>query len=165
MKKLIVFSLLFISSFIQAQDFNTYLTDAKNAIESGNFRKAYDSSTKAIELNSTNVDARQTRVKASLTTSAPKERLETAITDLNYLISEEVDPALNYKLLGIAESELANFIYRFNRTIPDHEKLALSHYENALVAYNKAIALVPLFAEDLKYRINVAQEKITEIKS
>lgn len=165
MKKLLVLISLIICPFVQAQDYNSYLAEAKQAIESGNFRKAYDSSTKAIELNSTNVGARETRVKASLTTSAPKERLETAITDLNYLINQEVDPALNYKLLGIAESELANFIYRFNRTIPDHEKQALTHYENALGAYNKAIELVPLFAEDLKYRINVAKEKIADIKS
>ncbi|SHN13409.1 hypothetical protein [Flavobacterium xinjiangense] len=165
MKKLILLASLLIVSLVQAQDYNSYLTEAKKAIESGNFRKGYDSSTKAIEINSSSVDARRTRIKASLTTSARKEHLETAITDLNYLINQDIDPALNYKLLGIAESELANYIYRFNRTVSDHEKLALSHYENALEAYDKAINLIPEFAEDLKYRVNDAKEKIADIKS
>ena len=85
MKKLILLVSLLIVSLVQAQDYNSYLTEAKKAIESGNFRIGYDSSTKAIEIDSSSVDARRTRIKASLSTSARKEHLETAINEVGRL--------------------------------------------------------------------------------
>ncbi|MGE8341906.1 MAG: hypothetical protein ACN6OI_12830 [Flavobacterium sp.] len=163
--KYILVILLFITSFTNAQDYNSYITKAKQEIESGNLRKAYGSVTKAIEIDSTSIDARETRIKASLTTSAPKEHLETAIIDLNYLISHDVDQAINYSMLGVAESELAYYIYRYDRTKSNHYDIAVLHYENALKAFDKAISIIPEFAEGLADRIKNVKEKIADIKS
>tara|TARA_R110000868_G_scaffold44253_2_gene147942 strand:+ start:491 stop:988 length:498 start_codon:yes stop_codon:yes gene_type:complete len=165
MKKLLLYIALIICSFVQAQDYNSYLDQAKEAIKVGNFRKAYDSSTKAIELDAMAIEARETRIKSSLTASAPKERLESAITDLKFLIDKDIDLAVNYKLLGITESEIANFIYRFNRTVPNYQNDALSHYKNAVEAYQKAISLAPALAEELKYKVNTIKDKISELQS
>lgn len=165
MKKLLLLFILFLSVALNAQDFNTYLADANTALNTGMYRKAYDTSTKAINLNNSNSEARWIRIKASLTANAPKERLETAITDLNYLSQNGEESGKVFKTLGIAESELANFIYRFNRTVPGYEKESLSHYEKARSSYLKASEISPELVTDLKYKIKETDTKIKELQN
>jgi tetratricopeptide (TPR) repeat protein len=165
MNKLILIIVFFICSFVQGQTFETYLSEAKTALTSGMYRKAYDSSTKAIELNGSSSEVRWIRIKASLTANAPKERLETAITDLNYLSQSGEQTSIVYKTLGTAESELASFIYRFNRTVSGYEKESVLHYENAKKAFIKASELSPELVADLKYKINDTDTKIKEIQN
>lgn len=164
MKKILVLIALLLASFVQAQDYNSYLAEATKAFDNGMYRKAYDSSTKAIALNDSNIDARWLRVKSSLTANAPKERLETAIADLKFIAQSKPSGKV-YKTLGIAESELANFIYRFNRTVVGYQNDAILHYENSNLAYKKAVELSPELYSDLKFDIKNTEVKVAEIKA
>ena len=56
MKKTLLLIALMLGSFVHAQDYNSYLAEATKAFDDGMYRKAYDSSTKAIALNDSNID-------------------------------------------------------------------------------------------------------------
>ncbi|GIZ10000.1 hypothetical protein [Flavobacterium sp. UMI-01] len=163
MKKLLLLTALLIGFFSQAQDYSSYLAAANKAFESGMYRQAYDNATKAIELNATN-EARWLRVQSSLTANAPKERLETAIVDLN-LIAQKEPTAKTYKTLGLAEEQLATFILHFNKTVPGYLNESEAHYRKASEAYKKAVGLSPELEPKLKYDIKNIANKLEEIKA
>ena len=163
MKKVFIAALLLIVSFAKAQDFNAFYSTAQKAFESRMYRKAYDNATKALELNGGSTEARWLRIKSSLTANAPKERLITAIDDLNFLSKSESSGNV-YKTLGIAESELASYIYNFNQTEAGYLNQSSIHYENAKRAYIRASELSPELTSKVTYDIKAIDNKIAEIK-
>lgn len=161
-----------------AQDFESYVSSATKSFEDGMFRKAYENSTKAIELDSTNLDIRWIRAQSALTQSAPKDRIEVAIKDLK-AITTTSPTAKAYNALGVAEMELASYIYRFDKakqkpSFSDDNSAylkeqtafynsAIAHYEKAKVAFEKSAKAKPDTAKDIGYKLLECDKKIATI--
>lgn len=180
MKKILLLIVLFICSFVQAQDYNALLEKANSDFEDGMYRNAIENATKAIALNQSSIDARWLRVRASLTSNADDRAFVTAIDDLNFIIANNGATAKVYNALGVAETELGSYIFRFKRAkentgISDdnspyikeqsgYYNEAIFHYEKAKIAFKKSAEIKPETADDIKYKIQDSDRNITKIK-
>lgn len=179
MKKVVLIIAIMLGAVATAQDYKTHLDKANEALDASNFRKAKENATKAIEFNPQSLDAYWIRSRASLTSSSTEKDFRTAISDLNFIISNGGASAKVYNALGLAETELASYIFRFkkpkeNKGFSDDNSAfvkeqkaffneAITHYENAKLAYKKAEEINPEEKQNVSFRIKDISKALAEI--
>ena len=143
--------------------------------EDQDLKKAYNSSTKALNLDGSNLEARWVRAQSSALSNSSE-----SINDLTYIVNNGGASAKVYNAIGLVEQEIANNIYRFKRAkentgFSDDNSVytkeqteiynnAIVHYERAIIAFKKAIEVKPDTEPKLKYKIKDSERNINEIR-
>ena len=173
MKKLLF---LLLPIFCLSQTADEHYTTAQKLLEQGNFRKADETISKAIDLSPENTEYRWLKVRANLISNAHQDKLNTAVENLHFIISKNVTSAKIYNALGIAENGIANEIYRYNHPKKDtgftdnnNEKTeqikiyedAISHFKAAINAFEKANEIEKDYSSD---KIRFAKQDIERLE-
>lgn len=182
MKKLILsLSLLIgINSIAQKTEID-YFNSAKERLEnSGPSHVVKSDINKAIEFNSENTEYRWIRVRCNMTSSSSSDNFKQAIEDINFILTKETPSAKLFSNLGLSHKELGGNIYRYKKAKSNdgfsddnseyikqqtlYFQEAIDNFEQAIIAYNKAIEINESIKEKLDYEILSCKEDIEKIK-
>lgn len=137
--------------------------------------------TKAISFNPNNNEYRWIRTRCNLTSSSTGEDFTQAITDLTFMTENGAESAKVYANLGLANQELADYIYRYEKAekndsyTDDNSKYikeqteiynkAITNYKDAIKAFRKSIESGYENASKLEYRIKDCESYIAELQT